>query len=137
MTAAIHSDRNNGSCIGAQAEAIGLRGKLPAIGVFTPAAILIRRDLANRNWQALSERPIPISPGPNKVDQEARHEDNGCIADLLYEVLARNENEYESEARDQRRQDRKSTRLNSSHGYISYAVFCLKKKKKIDRHASS
>src|SRR2546422_6866621 len=27
-------------------------------------------------------------------------------------------------------QDRKSTRLNSSHGYISYAVFCLKKKKK-------
>src|SRR2546422_11541718 len=28
-----------------------------------------------------------------------------------------------------RRTDRKSTRLNSSHGYISYAVFCLKKKK--------
>src|SRR2546422_4923769 len=26
--------------------------------------------------------------------------------------------------------DRKSTRLNSSHGYISYAVFCFKKKKK-------
>src|SRR2546422_4263421 len=26
--------------------------------------------------------------------------------------------------------DRESTRLNSSHGYISYAVFCLKKKKK-------
>src|SRR2546422_1272218 len=31
--------------------------------------------------------------------------------------------------------DRKSTRLNSSHGYISYAVFCLKKKKKGDRAA--
>src|SRR2546429_2434381 len=29
-------------------------------------------------------------------------------------------------------QDRKSTRLNSSHGYISYAVFCLKKKNKRD-----
>src|SRR2546422_4952353 len=29
------------------------------------------------------------------------------------------------------RGDRKSTRLNSSHGYISYAVFCLKKKKNI------
>src|SRR2546429_3341464 len=27
--------------------------------------------------------------------------------------------------------DRKSTRLNSSHGYISYAVFCLKKKKQV------
>src|SRR2546422_4587734 len=31
---------------------------------------------------------------------------------------------------DHARRDRKSTRLNSSHGYISYAVFCLKKKKK-------
>src|SRR2546427_12814166 len=30
------------------------------------------------------------------------------------------------------RQDRKSTRLNSSHSQISYAVFCLKKKKKIE-----
>src|SRR3989449_8368676 len=29
--------------------------------------------------------------------------------------------------------DRKSTRLNSSHGYISYAVFCLKKKKVFKR----
>src|SRR5256884_4152787 len=29
-----------------------------------------------------------------------------------------------------RHEDRKSTRLNSSHGYISYAVFCLKKKNK-------
>src|SRR2546422_7969625 len=30
--------------------------------------------------------------------------------------------------------DRKSTRLNSSHGYISYAVFCLKKKKTNKTH---
>src|SRR2546429_1471582 len=39
-----------------------------------------------------------------------------------------------------RSSDRKSTRLNSSHGYISYAVFCLKKKKKKentpDRHST-
>src|SRR5688572_31115013 len=32
--------------------------------------------------------------------------------------------------RDVAREDRKSTRLNSSHSQISYAVFCLKKKKK-------
>src|SRR2546430_4418522 len=32
--------------------------------------------------------------------------------------------------------DRKSTRLNSSHSQISYAVFCLKKKKKYTRHIS-
>src|SRR2546429_7191595 len=31
------------------------------------------------------------------------------------------------------KRDRKSTRLNSSHGYISYAVFCLKKKKSIQQ----
>src|SRR2546422_3786832 len=31
--------------------------------------------------------------------------------------------------------DRKSTRLNSSHGYISYAVFCLKKKKNKENNA--
>src|SRR2546422_5997567 len=35
------------------------------------------------------------------------------------------------------RGDRKSTRLNSSHGYISYAVFCLKKKKKRQSISSS
>src|SRR2546429_1217716 len=34
-------------------------------------------------------------------------------------------------------EDRKSTRLNSSHGYISYAVFCLKKKKSKHRLNSS
>src|SRR5439155_24569017 len=33
--------------------------------------------------------------------------------------------------------DRKSTRLNSSHVAISYAVFCLKKKKQMSRHAST
>src|SRR3712207_7126942 len=33
--------------------------------------------------------------------------------------------------------DRKSTRLNSSHANISYAVFCLKKKKKQTNHRSS
>src|SRR2546422_7168441 len=34
-------------------------------------------------------------------------------------------------------QDRKSTRLNSSHGYISYAVFCLKKKKTTEQLLTS
>src|SRR2546422_8229981 len=39
---------------------------------------------------------------------------------------------------DLRGRDRKSTRLNSSHGYISYAVFCLKKKKtKTNKQTSS
>src|SRR2546422_4605486 len=37
---------------------------------------------------------------------------------------------YAGHANQPNKRDRKSTRLNSSHGYISYAVFCLKKKKK-------
>src|SRR3989449_9086314 len=37
----------------------------------------------------------------------------------------------------QQDRDRKSTRLNSSHGYISYAVFCLKKKKKQNMNSQS
>src|SRR5438132_5512236 len=35
------------------------------------------------------------------------------------------------------RRDRKSTRLNSSHSVISYAVFCLKKKKKKQQHTKT
>ena len=42
------------------------------------------------------------------------------------ERIKKDEKELEKLLQDQ---DRKSTRLNSSHGYISYAVFCLKKKK--------
>src|SRR5256884_5957461 len=48
-------------------------------------------------------------------------------AELLLEARTRN-------ARLARDVDRKSTRLNSSHGYISYAVFCLKKKKTSHPH---
>src|SRR2546422_9688025 len=44
----------------------------------------------------------------------------------------------EASRRDERgiERDRKSTRLNSSHGYISYAVFCLKKKNKEKRYVT-
>src|SRR2546422_5692487 len=44
---------------------------------------------------------------------------------------ALSEHEQEEVERKVRRRDRKSTRLNSSHGYISYAVFCLKKKNEV------
>src|SRR5690349_22920722 len=45
-------------------------------------------------------------------------------------VLGKGHARAQSSARDEHKQDRKSTRLNSSHVEISYAVFCLKKKKK-------
>src|SRR2546429_6449587 len=54
--------------------------------------------------------------------EEVRHlrSDLGLEPDAVAVIRHAAEGEY---------QDRKSTRLNSSHGYISYAVFCLKKKK--------
>src|SRR2546430_17309858 len=48
----------------------------------------------------------------------------GIVAVILYLQETR-----ESHQEKERRPDRKSTRLNSSHSQISYAVFCLKKKK--------
>src|SRR5688572_31072796 len=55
-----------------------------------------------------SERPDPDGPAGREVDPVERLGDG---------------------ARAVQRADRKSTRLNSSHSQISYAVFCLKKKK--------
>src|SRR2546430_9017871 len=49
-----------------------------------------------------------------------------CTVALGQRFLVRSQNERQMSKR--RRQDRKSTRLNSSHSQISYAVFCLKKK---------
>src|SRR5207245_6990135 len=48
----------------------------------------------------------------------------GTTEDVLIPILEKNNRHGLTAAR-----DRKSTRLNSSHGSISYAVFCLKKKK--------
>src|SRR5438876_5727695 len=63
------------------------------------------RHLA-RDPQGLLERqlPLPLEPVPQRFPLDVRH--------------------------DVKEEDRKSTRLNSSHPSISYAVFCLKKKKK-------
>src|SRR2546429_7218554 len=50
-----------------------------------------------------------------------------CIVPVFLWSRTNHPNGVEASSEDSR--DRKSTRLNSSHGYISYAVFCLKKKK--------
>src|SRR3712207_7701332 len=66
--------------------------------------------------------------------KERRHCHVPSAADLAEQVLTRHLDALEEDlvelglARDLP-QDRKSTRLNSSHANISYAVFCLKKKK--------
>src|SRR5207247_9022708 len=52
------------------------------------------------------------------------------ISKWILRRLARLARPIEQACGDERARDRKSTRLNSSHEWISYAVFCLKKKKK-------
>src|SRR2546422_10554434 len=54
----------------------------------------------------------------------------GLIGKKLDVLVEGPSDEHEYVTMGRHRGDRKSTRLNSSHGYISYAVFCLKKKKK-------
>src|SRR5687768_18332007 len=62
-----------------------------------------------------------LKPAHATVDISLRDQ---VAADVVVGIAERivNANRFEA-------LDRKSTRLNSSHGYISYAVFCLKKKK--------
>src|SRR5262245_63206531 len=54
------------------------------------------------------------------------------FGDLAHLVQRGHRTAAQQRPRGEARQDRKSTRLNSSHLGISYAVFCLKKKKKIN-----
>src|SRR5687768_18025180 len=53
----------------------------------------------------------------------------GVVYHIPTRLRLRGELDQDALVRALDRVDRKSTRLNSSHGYISYAVFCLKKKK--------
>src|SRR5207302_11289426 len=59
-----------------------------------------------------------------------RHEVPLAIGDAFVYLELRGERHVITPALELPRRDRKSTRLNSSHVKISYAVFCLKKKKK-------
>src|SRR2546429_3746142 len=67
---------------------------------------------------------------PREVPLEEQH-DNGTGLGIVLRGASTPAMQAEEHERVER--DRKSTRLNSSHGYISYAVFCLKKKKN-ERH---
>src|SRR2546429_4677214 len=68
---------------------------------------------------SVSERTMKCGKAscPCQEDPKARH---GPYYSLTRPMAGKTQSRY--------LRDRKSTRLNSSHGYISYAVFCLKKK---------
>src|SRR5438309_5059498 len=81
----------------------------------------------SRDRQEKARREEDIMGGQHRAD---RREPKRQVA----RVANRIEDEGHDGERDQPAEiDRKSTRLNSSHSSISYAVFCLKKKKKQKR----
>src|SRR2546430_3383758 len=78
-------------------------------------------DLRRRGCRRASRPfPLPASPAVHRHIEPTPLGDFRTTQDLTVQ-----------EPRDDHPQDRKSTRLNSSHSQISYAVFCLKKKKHI------
>src|SRR2546422_3053770 len=83
----------------------------------------------SRKHATSEERPTARSEhsSPARVVSEPRH--------LL--IGTRTDRNDRSQSQRTPHRDRKSTRLNSSHGYISYAVFCLKKKKNHDSAATT
>src|SRR5439155_25266630 len=78
---------------------------------------------------------LPISTGPGDLQRReqsttyGRRSPRSPALPYRHGTTARLPCEPADEDRCRRRPDRKSTRLNSSHVAISYAVFCLKKKK--------
>src|SRR3989449_1934112 len=86
------------------------------------------KDELRENLICLLENGSPLFPGIVGYEETV-------IPQLVNAILSRHNFillglRGQAKSRILRQLDRKSTRLNSSHGYISYAVFCLKKKKK-------
>ena len=71
--------------------------------------------------------PAPVRPGIQPLPQYSRH--GAAYEEARSRCPARFEMPSSGSCR-----DRKSTRLNSSHALISYAVFCLKKKNNTNKH---
>src|SRR5256884_4116359 len=101
---------------------------------FTESVIREMTRLALKNGAVNLSQGFPDFAAPQEIKEAARKAISDDInqyaitwgakplRDAIVEKFERTQGvKYE---------DRKSTRLNSSHGYISYAVFCLKKKKK-------
>src|SRR5687768_17851482 len=86
----------------------------PPRSTLFPYTTLFRSDDDERRTRGRADEPQES----NQIDEAVN------VSDEEYDALD------ECPRCPQPFRDRKSTRLNSSHGYISYAVFCLKKKKK-------
>src|SRR5687768_18138462 len=85
----------------------------------------------HRDLHSFPTRRSSDLDGQRQDDVEQDEVARDVAREPLVEVVAGLDRPGAAAGRERQRgaEDRKSTRLNSSHGYISYAVFCLKKKK--------
>src|SRR5207247_5757393 len=108
-------------------------GELPADEVVSdPERAVLHEDRRHRSLSRVERRLEHGAVGP-AVGIRLQIEQLGLEQDLIEQgvhVLPGLRRDRRGERRTAELLDRKSTRLNSSHEWISYAVFCLKKKKK-------
>src|SRR5687768_17619707 len=98
----------------------------PPRATLFPYTTLFRSDDRDRLVEQLQRH---AAAGRLSLDEYAERVDRVLVARTHGELAAVVHDLPLDSMVDAALEDRKSTRLNSSHGYISYAVFCLKKKK--------
>src|SRR2546422_10789064 len=112
-----------------------LRARIEHIADDGDASPTVEVEALARSALGLFQKVVSLSPTlPDELaNVAAAAEGPSALADLIASSLPTLPTALKQELLETI--DRKSTRLNSSHGYISYAVFCLKKKKK-ESHSS-
>src|SRR2546430_11658829 len=94
----------------------------PPRSTLFPYTTLFRSELRDVTRQGRAARDRPLEP---PAERRVELAEDKLVGELALQLEPRRDRLAEL-----KRKDRKSTRLNSSHSQISYAVFCLKKKKK-------
>src|ERR1039458_3722063 len=124
---------------------VKLYGEFPQVGKVAPPFSLVNKDLQNITLDSFAGKRKVLNIVPSldtptcqasarRFNKEAARLDNAVVinisADLPFAMARFCSSEGLDNVVNLSVMDRKSTRLNSSHLGISYAVFCLKKKKK-------
>src|SRR5438270_12723651 len=107
---------------------------MPYVTPRSPFIVFFFHARANTDIYTLSlHDALPIWIGGRRDRRQAAPETRGVVLDRDDERDHQSGSVRRSVPRNAGCRDRKSTRLNSSHSQISYAVFCLKKKKSTAR----
>src|SRR5687768_18095340 len=109
---------------GGIAQVLATSGRRVSLHDAAPGAVERGLETMRRSLEKLAEKG---GADPGEVLARVEPVEGIVEAELMIEAVVE---DAEVKIEIFKMADRKSTRLNSSHGYISYAVFCLKKKKK-------